>query len=87
MIKKELKDSAEKTKREKTVITGDIKPMMELLSSVESPLFTVVEGGLKSSQPTMAGLTRRQKAELSVERQQAKSIQKQSIRNKKAYVI
>lgn len=116
MIKKDLKDNVEKTKRQKTVITGtneinqftnvflyskffselifsnltttknkgDIKPIIESLQLAEKPQVQVISNEKGNSQEVLV-LSKRQVNELNKERQASKSIQRESIRNRKAY--
>ncbi|CAF1021028.1 unnamed protein product [Brachionus calyciflorus] len=83
LIKNELKEKVDKVKREKTVITGDMKPMIESLNKQEdtkTDLSDLVKVSDKSND--LSKLSRKEKREKNLENQKAKVTQKQSIRNK-----
>jgi hypothetical protein len=108
LIKTQIEDNKAKEKREKTVIVGDMKPMIDSLndsktdntltslsSEKETSLFNLLtKPHGKSSNEVNQNLednavktTRKERREKNRANETAKTIQKQSIRTKKAYVI
>ena len=97
MIKTQLKDNSARLKREKTAIVGDVKPMIDILTTpTDKPIKKSVSFNLKNtnlskklSQPSPETeaifLSKKEQRETNLERENSKSIQKQSIRFKKAY--
>ncbi|RNA29990.1 hypothetical protein BpHYR1_051471 [Brachionus plicatilis] len=76
LIKNQLKEKNEKAKREKTVITGDMKPMIDSLEKFDkSVLFQDKSNNLQN-------LTRKEKREKNLINQKTKVTQRQSIRDK-----
>ena len=90
MIKTQLKDNKDRIKREKTVIVGDVKPMVDSLSvskEAEVPQLipsTNIHGKNEIIQAPRENLSKKEQKEKNHEREQSKSILKQSIRFKKA---
>ena len=91
-IKTQLKEDVDKARREKTVIVGDLKPIVESLSetALKGDLQSIVSDNdnknhNKNSQETSSGevKSRKERRAINLERENAKSIQKQSIRTKK----
>ena len=97
LIKTQLKDNSARLKREKTAIVGDVKPMIDILTTpTDKPIKKSVSFNLKNtnlskklSQPSPETeailLSKKEQRETNLERENSKSIQKQSIRFKKAY--
>jgi len=90
LVKDQLKDNADRLKREKTVIVGDVKPMIDSLFETEEnnkpqvqfKLIDVKEKKQRSGlSEAAARKAEREKSEI------AKSIPRESIRNKKKLEI
>ena len=71
-----MKEKAEKEKREKTVITGDMKPMIDSLNKNDKSLL------FEDKTSDMPNLSRKEKREKNLINQMTKVTQRQSIRNK-----
>ena len=91
MIKTQLKDNKDRIKREKTVIVGDVKPMIDCLitnKEDEAPQLIIPnlnnQGKHELAQVTRENVSKKEIKEKAHEREQSKSILKQSIRFKKA---
>jgi hypothetical protein len=92
LIKSQLKENADKVKREKTVIVGDMKPIIDSLDfqpteTKTKPTNLFQAATTANNNNNNNKLTRAAKKEISqknAERERAKSIPKQSIRNKLA---
>jgi len=93
MIKTQLKDNSARLRREKTAIVGDVKPMIDILTKPDdkqmkkSVSFNLKSVNKKVNQPSISEapiLSKKEQRETNLERENSKSIQKQSIRFKKA---
>ena len=81
-IKNQLKANSDKAKREKTVIVGDMKPIIESLGvkvSEATKTSSLFETTAVSSCPS-----KREKHEKNLEREKGKSVPKQSVRQKRS---
>ena len=88
MVKDQLKDSADRLKREKTVIVGDVKPMIDSLFEAEEMNKQKVQFKLvdvkEKKQRSILNEAAKRKAERE-KSEMAKSIPRESIRTKKKF--